>query len=407
MNKLILLLSALILTACGGGGGGSTPVATPTQAQAVVQSVFSPAAQVVNNFRLARMDYRYDTPSNSKDKNGYQTTSYQSVKILVDQIKQVGFTGIIIQLEAPVNNNTGLINDDPNNIKTPPADLWKVVDYAKSQNLQIWLSLSISDSNTDVGFTPDFTKFTEQKMFESVAAFDKPIAKLAQDHKVDGIFISEGNLSLESDEHIQYWKYLIDQIKTVFTGKLAYTACIIHDTSIFYHVDYAGFFLTAPLSYTPVTDLNTIIKLYNNDVYHVDEVAALKNIYNKYGKKLILGLGAKSADTGVNVEPDNFFTVMTLNTWSTMAQPTVTSNTPIQLLKVQAFFEMIGLELSDITVGVDLHEFSPWLQDTSFSVPSSPVYNYYCCSWEISNNLPEQKVINSYLSKPWGYHTIN
>jgi hypothetical protein len=309
--------------------------------------------------------------------------------------------------QASINNNTGLINDDPTNIKVPPAALWKVIDYAKSQNLQVWLSLSIVDSKTDVEFVPNFTKFTEQKMFDSIVAFNKPLAKLAQDHKVDGIYIGEGNLSLESDEHIQYWKYYIDQIKTVYTGKLAYASYCIKKTSIWYHVDYASVFMSGPLSYTPVTDLKSIVALYNKDVYGMDQVAALKDIYNTYGKKLILLLGAKVVDTGVGADPENFFTVMVTNSWGTMAHPTITVNTPMQHLKVQAFFEVVALKLSDVTIGLGFTEFAPWLQDSKFSDPSSSVYNYYCCSWDITNNTDLQKTFNSYLSKPWGYSTIN
>jgi len=411
MNRLILLLSVFFLSACGGGGSGASPAspASPVVEAPVVQrqSIFNAPAQLNGNFRLARLDYRYDTPASSKDKNGLQTTSYEAVKLTIDQIKSVGFSGVLVQVQASINNNTGLINDDPTNIKVPPAALWKVIDYAKSQNLQVWLSLSIVDSKTDVEFVPNFTKFTEQKMFDSIVAFNKPLAKLAQDHKVDGIYVGEGNLSLESDEHIQYWKYYIDQIKTVYTGKLAYASYCIKKTSIWYHVDYASVFMSGPLSYTPVTDLKSIVALYNKDVYGMDQVAALKDIYNTYGKKLILLLGAKVVDTGVGADPENFFTVMVTNSWGTMAHPTITVNTPMQHLKVQAFFEVVALKLSDVTIGLGFTEFAPWLQDSKFSDPSSSVYNYYCCSWDITNNTDLQKTFNSYLSKPWGYSTIN
>lgn len=406
---IVAILFSLVLTACGGGGGGSAVNQNPTVQPVtphVIPSTFSPGATLQGNFRLARLDYRYDTASNSFNSAGYQTTSYQAVASMVDQIKAVGFTGLYIQLEVPVNNLTGLINDDPNNIKTPPKALWQVVDYAKSIGLQVWISLEIDDSNTDVGFTPNLSLFSEDKLFNSIINFDVPIASLAEQHHVDGINIGEGSFSLEGSSHINYWINLINQIKNVYSGKLSYTTMIVADTPIFGYVDYISVFLSGGLSKTPVTDLTSIVKLFNNDIYGVDEVAQLRKLATKYNKKIILSAGYKGIDAGVNIDPTDFFTAMTTN-FTVGATNYTTTNTDLKNLKVQAFLEMVGLELSDVAIGVTLKEFSPWLQDTKFTDPANPVYQYYCCSWEISVDAQEQKTINSYFSKPWNYHSIN
>jgi len=81
-------------------------------------------------------------------------------------------------------------------------------------------------------------------------------------------------------------------------------------------------------------------------------------------------------------------------------------NSRIQLLKIQAFIEMIHRNLPDITDGMAFNEFAPWLEEVAFSKPDNPVYVYYCCSWNLTHDLDAQKTLNSYFSKPWGYSTL-
>ena len=78
----------------------------------------------------------------------------------------------------------------------------------------------------------------------------------------------------------------------------------------------------------------------------------------------------------------------------------------MQLLKIQAFFEMVGLKVADITDGIILNEFAPWLEDKNFSDPKNKhVYYYYAYSSNLTNNLDAQKTLNYYFSKPWGHTT--
>ncbi len=406
-----LLLLLALLSGCGGGGDST---ATGNNPNVEVASVAQPAHQFsapaimpAEKFRLARIDYRYDTPLSSLNAKGHHTTSYEGVKPMIDTIKSIGFTGVIFSLQTSVNPKTGRVSttDQFPEVKTPPKDLWKIVDYAKSQGLKVWISLQIADSITDMLLKPDYNNYTIQYMFNNIIEFGKPIAATAQRHKVDGIFISECNWNMESDSDMPYWKQLADSIRTVFSGKLGYSGCLLHPTKIWNYVDYANLILLGGLSKTPVTDLKSIVNLYHNDIYGHDQVALIKNIHTTYGKKLMLEIMPKIADTGVNVEPPDFYGLMETGNLSA-TNTNVTFTNTMQLLKIQAFFEMVGLKLSDITDGIVLNEFSPWIENKHFNDPKNPVYYYYAYGSTLSNNLDAQKTLNFYFSKPWGYTTL-
>jgi len=413
-TSLVVTFFSIVLTACGGGGGGGTPSTISSASEQItphnIYSTFATTAPLNGNFRLARIDYRFDTPSQSINANGLQTSSYEAVSATIDQIKSVGFSGVIFEMEAPINASTGNIsfNDNPSQgTKTPPKALWKLVDYAKSQGLAVWLSLSISDSVTDCLLTPDFTKYTEQQLFTNIANYDVSLAQLAKQHNVDGLFVGEQVSNMESASHLPYWAYLINQIRTVFNGKLSYTSNLGADTPIWNYVDYPSIIMNGTLSNTPANDLISIVKMYFNDAFGKNEVDQIKAVYNNYGKKVILTEESMGADIGVNDIPPDFFNSMYTNFLvNATSTSDITYNGNLKSAKISAFHEILGLQLSNIVIGTSFSEFQPWLQDSSFATPDGVVYKYWCCGWEISNDLTEQKTLNTYFSQPWGYHTI-
>ena len=410
---LVATLFSFVLVACGGGGGATSPVATTVATpQKITASTFSTPATLNANFRLARIDYRYDTPANSFNAKGYQTTSFEAVSAMIDQIKAIGFTGIIFQLETPINKDTGTValNDVPGTVKTPPKALWKLVDYAKSQGLKVWISMPPVDSVSDCGLQVDFTKYSEQSMFVNIVNYMMPVVSQAEIHYVDGIFIGEGDLY--SAQHLQYWVFLINQVKAVFSGKLSYAVYLGTDTPIWNYIDYPAVNMNAPLadSESGVSDLQSIAKLFLNDAIGNNEVNQIRSIFNSYNKKVILTASYMGADTGVNETPSTFFDSMIYSfAVSSVTTDEISNNEDLRNLKMRAFFEVVGLQLSDVVAGTTNTEFAPWLMDTNFSSPSTqnPIYKYWCCGWEISNDTTLQKTLNDYFSEPWGYHTLN
>ena len=398
MKKLLASVLSAILVGCG-GGGTTQPEPTPIVPKPISQFE-EPATIPVDKFRLARIDYRYDTPKSEYDINGYHTTSFESVKPVIDNVKQIGFNGIILLLQTPVNKDTGFVIND----KPIPKDTWKLVNYAKSQGLKVWLSLQIVDSVTDVLLTPNFNKYTEQSMFNNIIEYQRGIAIIAEQNKIDGIFISEGNYNLEGYEHLFYWQQLIAEIRKVYTGKLSYTTVLMMPTSIWNHVDYASINMNDTLSKTPVYDLRSIVNLYLNDSYNKNQIQLIKNFYMVYGKKFILMTTPTITDMGVGHVPSSFWENVINNVWTTVYTPQ--TDKQMQLLKIRAFMEVVNKHLIDVTDGIGFAEYDPWLQHVNFSKPGGGIYHYYCCGIDLTNNLDAQKTINSYFSKQWGHYTI-
>lgn len=397
MTKIRILLSSILFVLVGCGGGGTTqPEVTPKPTSQFETPVVIPT----DKFRLAKIDYRYDTPKNQVDINGNHTTSFESVKSTIDNIKQIGFNGVIFLLQTPVDKNTGVVIAD----KPIPKDTWKLVDYAKSQGLNVWLSLQIVDSVTDVLLTPNFNLYTEQYMFNNIIEYQRKIATTAEQYKVQGIFISEGNYNLESYEHLFYWQQLITEIRKVYSGKLSYATHMMMPTSIWNHVDYASINLNETLSKTPNYDLKTIINFYFNDAYSKNQVQLIKNFHMVYGKKFILMTMPTITDMGVGHVPSTFWENVMNNVWTAIYTPQ--TDKQMQLLKIRAFVEVVNKHLIDVVDGVGFGEFDPWLQHVNFSKQGTGIYHYYCCGFDLTTNVDAQKTINSYFSKPWGHYTV-
>lgn len=410
MKKYVYILS-LILAGCGGGGSQPTDtksMAVATTSVSTIQPVVSfepPASIPADKLRLAVIDYRYDTPLDQKDKYGLHTTSFDSVRRSVDKIKAIGFNGVILTLQVPINKDTGQVAlfDVKNTDKTIPKDTWRLVSYIQQQGMQVWLQIGPVDSISDVDFRPDLTKYSLQFLFKNIIDFQKTIASKAEQYKVNGLFIGACNFGIEKETN--HWKQMSDEIRTVFSGKLSYATCIVNDVAIWNHVDYAAIHINDTLSKTPIYDLNAIVNLYFNDIYNKNQVARIKSWNINYNKKFILILTPVIADLGVGYTPPTFWDNVILGASATTTLNTNSDKT-MQQLKIAAFMEMVNKHLPNETMSVAFTEFQPWLQFMNTNNVKGSFYHYYCCGIDLTENVEAQKTINNYFSKPWGYYTV-
>lgn len=399
--------TATFSVSCANNGLSSTAAVT-----IAIAPRYLPAATIPDDkLRLTRIDLRYDSPSDSYNLSGHQVTSFAAMKPLIDQIKRVGYNGVVINLQTPINKNTGKIglNDVPGVNKDLPRDYERIIKYAKDQSLKVWLSLLIVDSVNDVTNDFDFSKFTERSMFDNIIAYQKAIAIGAERLGVDGIIISEGNWTFDTQEHISYWIDLIKELRAVFSGKLSYMQSFGQSaTPIWQYVDYATYFLNEPLSRTPQSDLKTVVELYSNTANGFNLIETLRRFKKESGKQLILFLMPMATDEGVGILPSNFFDMMINSTWNSAVYESLKKyvSYETQQIKIRAFLEVLGRDLIDVTDGIAIDGYAPWLGDVNFAKPDNPVYLYYCCAFNLTYNPGAEKVINSYFSKPWGYHIL-
>jgi hypothetical protein len=201
---------------------------------------------------------------------------------------------------------------------------------------------------------------------------------------------------------------LIGSVRSVFSGKISYVSYCGYDLPIWEHVDYIGIFNGETLSKTPVTDLKSIVDLYRNNANGRDIVSILKFLSAKYNKKILLFTMPLAVDVGVGAEPPVFWDMMTTNVWGTSVYTNLAKyvNYEMQRLKIKAFLEVVGRDLSQEVDGLLIDGYNPWLNHVEFSKPTNAVFLYYCCGSNLTFDVDAQKLINSYFSQPWGYHTV-
>jgi hypothetical protein len=382
------------------GGSGTTPVT----ASVSVPNFSAPATLQAGKYRLTLLDYRYEGGAPEFNVYGNDIASLDGMKILIDRAKNVGFNGFILTTQASIDPNTGLISYtvDKTVVKTLPKDFWKVVDYIKSQGMYVWISITIVDGKLDIPVKYTFNNFSKEVLFKSVTDYSVGLAAIAQQHKVDGLLM-EGQ-HLDTQEFQPYWTDMVSKLRMSFSGKLALSS--YGETPIIALFDYFNYLTYNALSNTPIYDLAKIVSLYNNDTQGLDEPKLLRNIYNKYGTKIMISFNSLSADVGVGLAPPDYWTAMVTNIFTTTPYSKPALSNKMKILKIQAFLEMVALQISDITDGVAIEGFSPWLEVTKFSNPTNPLYPYYADGANLTEDIDAQKVLNSYFSKPWGYHTL-
>jgi len=391
--KYLLYCLAVVLTAC--GGGGSTPI--PVQNNSIIQSsaaLMAPGQKMT----IAWVDYRFDEPTEINT-DGVVMTSYNGMTPMIDHIKNVGYNTIVLQTEVPVSPQTGLLdtNEIPNQPRTLPKDFWRVVDYAKMQGFQVWIMLAITDGLDNTLYQGQGAQafggnFSADTMFTTITNYDTNLAVLAQQHKVDGIYLGDYQLGFDQSQYITNWKTLVSSVKSVFTGKLSYISG--NDSPVYDLVDYISVQFNWPLMSTVTTDVPTIVNSYYNAVNGFNVVKYVEDISAAHGNKpLILDhFQSTAVDTGVGQD---------VNIWNLLANGQMSSlptpNYVLQSAKISAFCS-ISTAITPV-VGIGFDEYMPWAQAAWLqnAVPGTDNYNWYlfdALGYELYNRPQEESTIS-------------
>lgn len=368
-------------------------------------------------FRIAEVDMRFDQ-INDFTESGLLVNSYEAVVPFIDRAKCVGFNTVLMKTNIPIDKETGLLTLydpfvlDSNRDKNVPVDMWKVIAYAKSIGLKVFLQANPVYFVDDTGFSPLWLKlgpgFTTSNFFNTLSTYGSELAKKSEALKVDAVYVGTQQLGLDGAEYSSNWDNVISQYRKVFSGKLIYQSCYQCNSPVFDKVDMIALESKPILLRDKNYNLSSITSAYENtqnDAQHGGSdnlVNHVKQKYLTYKKPIILYSSFNPGDQAVGE---------TVNLWEMLMNGASLSNfTPDyaqQSLRIAAFFEIISTKLSIEVVGFSLGEYDPWMEATWIINPQ----NIYGQQWHANSVLGQslyrneaaQSVFRHYFSKPWGY----
>ena len=371
-----------------------------------------------NIYQMTSIDMRFEQYSDF-DVNGNLVNSFIASAPILDKIKCNGFNTVAFQTNIPIDANTGLLtlfDSNPSNSnrdKNLPLDFWKLISYAKSIGLIVFIKAEPTYYVNDAaicsfcGLGPNFSI---DKFFNTLSTYGVAMAAKAKMYGVDGFYVGDMNMGLDDDAYISQWMNLISAYRSVFDGKLIYTTCWnCGDKKLFDYVDIIGLNLNPTLNTSAIYDLRTIVNSYQmtqDDANHggpQNAILRIKDIYNRHKKPILLDEISISAGDKFLGSTDIWNMLMT-NQDLTSLKP----DYALQGLRIAAVFELIGKELTKEVIGIEFQEYDPWMEAVWITTPSqNPSYPQWHTNsivfFNMVRNDAAQNIFMKYFSKPWGY----
>ena len=236
-----------------------------------------------DKFLSASIDLRFDQ-KNDYTSDGLVVNSFENVKRTIDSAKAAGFKSIDICTNVPINALTGElqlnVDSGPNGDKRLPKDIWKIIDYAKSLGLGASIELNIVDAINDNAITTSYVgkNFSTETFFTTVKNYETAVAELAEFHKVDAISIGVYNFGFDQKPFESNWIEVINSIRKVYSGELAYGSDFRSDNIVWNHVDALCMGFNVTLSQSPQYDPTYLISKY----FNTEDISAQGGPQNAY-----------------------------------------------------------------------------------------------------------------------------
>lgn len=317
--------------------------------------VFENTVDAVDKFeKYAYLDWRFDQ-DNDYTASGLKVLSFAHTKSVIDQIRKDGFNGIVLNMNVPIDIDTGrlkLYDDRPgafNPNKNIPRDTWAVVQYAKKLKLDVTLNFNIVDYRDDFPVVSHKVgaNFDQQQFFNDITNFQSNLAHIANRYKVDMIGIGNYQHGFDTDSYKHEWKTLVDSIKSKFKGKLTYT--------------------TNVESTTPVFDLVDVISI-GQGIQNPDKTLVLdyaKRLENKYNKDVIWSpIAVNSVNDGIDPW-DMLINNQDLNS--------IVVDNDLQANKLRDIIKSAIFDGNDGLSGIAFYEYAPWKQASWIQNPQDTV----------------------------------
>jgi hypothetical protein len=327
--------------------------------------VFENTVDGVDKFeKYAYIDWRFDQ-DNDYTASGLKVNSFAHTKLIVDQIRKDGFNGIVLNMNVPIDIDTGrlkLYDDRPgafNPDKNIPRDTWAVVQYAKRLKLDVTLHFNIVDYRNDVPVMSSNVglNFDERQFFNDVTNFQSNLAGIANRYKVDMIGIGNYQIGFDTESYKDEWKTLVDNVKSKFQGKLTYA--------------------TDARSTTPIFELVDVISI-GQGTQNPDKALVLQHaqrLENKYYKDVIWSpIAVSSINDGIDP-------------WSMLVNNQDLNSIPISKdLQANTLRDIIKASIydgNDGLSGIAFYEYSPWKQASWIQDPKDAVGK----QWNLFNKM--------------------
>ncbi len=339
---------------------------------------------------------------------GVEVNSFESVKLFVDKLKSIGYSSISFATNVPVDINSGeIVELDPsaggNRFKTEPKDLWALCSYANSIGLDVAIKLDIVDYRNDniIGFWTDFGRnFSLTKFFDSVLNYEKQLAIKAEKSGVDVFYVGNFSNGLDTEEYRTEWSNIVNNIRQVFNGKLAYSSnsnrldapAVLWDL-----VDIIGLGFSPEISRDAIYDIQEIVKkYYNSDNLNgrgvVDEISEIRK-YRFYNKEIILdAVEIPAANIGWMKEP---FWQLLLN--NNLKKDQFNIDYEFQSIRFQSIFHLLENDLNDNVSGVTFREYMPWHEASWIEDPGDETSKMWRLAKDLSFSLYDNKYAESTL----------
>lgn len=292
--------------------------------------------------KYAYVDWRFDM-NNTYNIFGQKVNSLAATRPVIDQIKRDGFNGIVLNLNVPIDPETGALTLYDNSVqgianKNIPKDTWAVVNYAKKLKLDVTLNFNIVNYKNDELIMTNTvgSNFSTEKFFTEIKDYETKIAAQASKYKVDMIGIGNFQFGFDTEQYRSDWQNIISSIKSKFKGKLTYTNNPEGDTVIFELVDVIGVGQGAG---NP--DKNVVLS----------NISRLKN---KHGKEIYWNpVAATATDNGIDP-------------WALVSTNKDLSTVPIRSdLQADRIREILKASIVDQPAdlsGIAFYEYAPWKQ---------------------------------------------
>ncbi len=349
--------------------------------------VLENSVDAVDKFeKYAYVDWRFDQDSDYTV-SGLRVNSFAHTKLFVDKIVQDGFNGIVLNMNVPIDIDTGrlkLYDDRPgafNPDKNIPRDTWMVVQYAKKFKLDVVLNWNIVDYRTDHAVMQSAVgpNFDTKTFFSEVTNYQTRLATIANQYKVDMIGIGTYQHGFDTSAYADNWKQLIDSVKSKFKGKLTYTTSVNSDTALFDMVD-----VISIGQGTQNPDKKLIL----------DQATRLEKQYNKdvLWSPIAVSAVDPSIDTWNMLEKGE-------NLNSVVIDQTVQVNTLRDIIKTSLF------DNNDALSGIAFFEYTPWKQASWIQSPQNLVGQQYNLFSKMGSEFYNNQAASDVFANWFNYST--